>query len=177
MPSSIDNLRRILHQSSITEVSRQGVAILKENDPLNTYEIKLKGLPTDSLLVKIDRFKEKTDFLNGRNGIARRADYAVVNNDEIVFIELKSGKIQRKEVERQLHGAQCVIDYCASIGHRFFNNPNFLNPAINNQHLVLLHTRRSINKRRSIAENNQNSNQPFKTIKCGSSIQYKELVS
>ena len=176
MPSCIDNLRRILHQSSITEVSGQGVAILKETDPSNPYEIELKGLPTDSLLVKIDRFKEKTDFINGRNGIARRADFAVVNDDAIVFIELKSGKIQRTIVERQLRGAQCVMDYCASIGSRFFNDPNFLNPAINNPHLVLLHTNRSMNKRRSIADTNQSSNHPFKTIKCGSSVYYKQLV-
>ena len=62
MAPCTDNLRGILHQSSITKVSSQGVAILKENDPSNPYEIELKGLPTDSLLVKIDRFKEKTDF-------------------------------------------------------------------------------------------------------------------
>ncbi len=177
MPSCIDNLRRILNQSSITKVSGQGVAILKENDPSNPYEIELKGLPADSLLVKIDRFKEKTHFLNGRNGIARRADFAIVNDDAIVFIELKSGKIQRTVVERQLHGAQCVMDYCASIGNRFFNDPNFLNPAINNQHLVLLHIGRSINKRRSITVNNQRSNHLFKMIKCGSSVQYRELVN
>ena len=177
MPSCIDNLRRILNSSSITEVSGQGVAILKENDPSNPYEIKLKGLPTDSLVVKIDRFKEKTYFLNGRLGIARRADFALVNDDAIVFIELKSGKIQRTVVERQLHGAQCVMDYCASIGNRFFNDPNFLDPAINNTHLVLLHTGRSMNKRRSTADTTQRSNHPFKTISCGSSVYYRQLVS
>ena len=176
MAPCTDNLRGILHQSSITKVSSQGVAILKENDPSNPYEIELRNLPTDSLLVKIDKFKEKTDFLNGRNGIARRADFALVNADEIVFIELKSGKIQRKEVERQLHGAQCVMDYCASIGNRFFNNPNFLEPAIQNPHLVLL-IKGSINKRRSTPDKNKQPNRPFKTIKCGSSIQYSELVS
>ena len=66
MAPCTDNLRGILHQSSITKVSSQGVAILKETDPSNPYQIELKGLPPDSLLVKIDRFKEKTDFLNGR---------------------------------------------------------------------------------------------------------------
>ena len=177
MPSCIDNLRRILHQSSITEVSGQGVAILKETDPSNSYKIELKGLPPDSLIVKIERFKEKRYFLNGRHGIARRADFAIVNDDALVFIELKSGKFQRTVVKRQLRGAQCVMDYCASIGNRFFNDPNFLNPAINNPHLVLLHTRRSMNKRRSIAEKNQSSNHPFKTIKCGSSVYYRELLS
>ena len=177
MAPCIDNLRRILNPSSITKVSNQGVAILKENDPSNPYEIELKGLPTDSLLVKIDKFKEKTDFLNGSSGIARRADFALVNDDALVFIELKSGKIQRTVVERQLRGAQCVMDYCASIGNRFFNDPNFLNPAINNPHLVLLHTGRSMNKRRSIVEKNQSSNHPFKTIKCGSSVYFRELLS
>lgn len=177
MPSCIDNLRRILNPSTITEVSRNGVAILKETNPSNTYQIELKGLPTNSLIVKIDRFKEKRYFLNGRHGIARRADFALVNDDAIVFIELKSGNIQRTAVERQLHGAQCVMDYCASIGNRFFNNPNFLNPAINNPHLVLLHTGRSMNKRRSIAEKNQRANHPFKTIRCGSSVHYRQLVS
>ena len=177
MAPCTDNLRGILHQSSITKVSSQGVAILKENDPSNPYEVELRGLPPDSLLIKIDRFKEKTDFLNGRHGIARRADFALVNADEIVFMELKSGRIQQKEVERQLHGAQCVIDYCASIGNRFFNNANFLNPAIKNQHLVLLHIKGSISKRRSTPEKNQQPNHPFKTIKCGKCVYYKALVS
>lgn len=177
MVSCTDNLRGILHQSSITKVSSQRVAILKENDPSNPYEIELKGLPPDSLLVKIDRFKEKTDFLNGKNGIARRADFALINNDAIVFIELKSGRIQPNQVERQLHGAQCVMDYCASIGNRFFNDPNFLNPAIKNQHLILLHITGSINKRRSTPVKNKQPNRPFKTIKCGQSIYYKALVS
>ncbi|MDE0332004.1 MAG: hypothetical protein OXL41_09060 [Nitrospinae bacterium] len=177
MASCIDNLRRILHQSSITEVSRRGVATLKETDPSNPYEIELKGLPRDSLLVKIDRFKEKTDFLNGRNGIARRADFALVNDDAIVYIELKSGRIHPRQIEQQLYGAQCVMDYCASIGNRFFNDPNFLTPAINKPHLVLLHTNRSMNKRRSIAENNQSPNHPFKRINCGSSVYYRQLVS
>lgn len=169
------NLRRILDQSSITEPSNQR-ATLQETDPSNPYEIELRGLPPDSLLVKTDGFKIETGFLNGRNGILKRADYALVNENEIVFLEMKSGDIKKSEVIQQFHGAQCVMDYCAAIGKHFFNDPNFLSPARKKQHLVLLH-KRSLNKRRSVSTNSRHS--VFKMIRCGpnSPVYYKELVS
>lgn len=171
------NLRLILDQSSITEPSNQR-AMLQEPDHSNPYEIELRGLPSDSLLVKTDKFKIKTGFLNRRNGILRRADYAIVNENEIVFLEMKSGKkIKRNKVIQQFHGAQCVMDYCAAIGKHFFNDPNFLSPAIKKPHLVLL-LKRSLNKRRSVSTNSR-GHSVFKTIPCGpnSSVYYKQLVS
>ena len=175
MAACSNNLRRILDQSAVTEPSNRR-ATLQETDPLNSYEIELRGLPSDSLLVKTDKFKIEIGFLNSKNGILRRADYAIVNEDEIVFLEMKSGDIKRNEIMQQFNGAQCVMDYCAAIGRHFFNDPNFLSPAIKKPHLVLLH-KRSLNKRGTVST--QNRHPPFKTIPCGpnSPVYYKELVS
>ena len=176
MASGPDNLRRILDQSSAEVIPQDGVAVLKEKDPSKPYEIELRGLPSDSLLVKIENFEVKPGFLNGEDGILRRADFALVDDEVVVFLELKTGRIKPKEIEQQLHGAQCVLDYCASIGNRFFNDPNFLTPALENYHRVVLH-KVNLNKRRSVPTSNRRNHRSFKTISCGERVYFKALVT
>ena len=147
MGGCVDKLRGILHPESIVEI-RESKATLKENDVRNPYSLTLKNVPEGSLLIKIDRFQGGRGFFDCRHGICKRSDYAILTENELVLLEMKSNYRSgtAKDVSRQLHGAHCVLDYCVSIGERFFNDKKgFSLP--NEVHRVLLVQRNPTGKR------------------------------
>ena len=137
-------------------------------------------MPPGSLLLRTDDFEPQHHFLLKGKGLRKRADFALIDDDRIIFIELKSGGVDKKEIERQFNGAKCVIDYCASIGKHFFNDPNFLTPAVNTQHCVLLFKNRiSINKRSTSSSRKRKrmSYGAFDRLDCDGEAHYKELMN
>ena len=177
--SPIGNLKKIIDPQSFEEAQSGTHLILEERDKSNPYKIDLKGVPSGSLLLKTENFVPQRRFLVNKNGLHKRADYALIANDKIIFIELKSGSPNTKEIERQFYGAKCAIDYCAAIGKHFLNDPNFLNPAIKSQHCVLLFkVRHSIRKRRTGLSPNrrQMSSNVFDCLSCDSGAHYRQLA-
>ena len=175
----VGNLKKIVDPQSFEEVQSNAPLILKERDRSNPYEIELKGVPIGSLLLKIDNFDSPRRFLVNKNGLHKRADFALINKDKIIFIELKSGKFNTKEIKRQFYGGKCVIDYCASIGKHFFNDPNFLVPAIQSQYCVLLFkNRNSIKKRPTgpFSTFQRTDSTIFRRLDCDTMAYYKKLV-
>lgn len=174
------NLKKIVRPESFEEAQGAADLVLEERDGSNPYKIQLKGVPAGSLLLKTDDFEPQHHFLIKGKGLRKRADFALIDHDRIIFIELKSGRVDKKEIERQFNGAKCVIDYCASIGKHFFNDPNFLAPAVNTQDCVLLFKNRiSIKKRntRSSQKHKKMSCGVFDRLDCDGEAHYKELVN
>lgn len=179
MRNPVGNLKKIVGPQSLKEAQSGTHLVLEERDRSNPYKIELKGVPAGSLLVKTDNFNPPRRFLVNKNGLHKRADFALIDNDKIIFIELKSGSVNTKEIVRQFCGAKCVMDYCASIGKHYFNDPNFLNPAIIDQNCVLLVKKKnSIKKRRIVPppKSKRTGNVVFKRLDCVKEVYYKQLV-
>ena len=179
MTNAVKNLKKIVDPQSFEEAQGRGDLVLEEKDPSNPYKIDLKGVPAGSLLLKTENFVPQRGFLLNKNGLHKRADFALIANDQIIFIELKSGRQNTKEIERQFYGAKCAIEYCAAIGKHFFNDPNFLNPAIKSQSCVLLFKKKSsIKKRRTSSSQirQQTSSSVFDRLDSDGEAYYRQLV-
>ena len=93
--------------------------------------VEIKGLPHDSIVIRAEDFKDPLTVFKGLKGERKRADFVIVSNDGIkkwiICIEVKrGGRIRRHKVIAQLRGAQCVMDYCGSIGREFWTAKGFL---------------------------------------------------
>ena len=179
MTNPVKNLQKIVDPESFEEAQGGAALVLEEKDKLNPYKIDLKGVPAGSLLLRTENFVPQRGFVVNKNGLHKRADFALIANDKIIFIELKSGSPNTKEIERQFYGAKCALDYCAAIGEHFFNDPNFLNPAIKSQYCVLLFkTKPSIKKRRTSSSQirKQTISGVFNRLDCDGEAYYRQLV-
>ena len=171
-------LKQLLNGDALVPVHNRQ-AKLKEQESGSSYVVYLKGLPDNTLILKADLFPSPEKILNcgDREGICKRADYVVVNEKEMIFIELKKSKSGSEKIKQQLRGARCVMDYCIAIGQQFFSRPRFLQKAIKKTHFVSI---------RWININKQNPKQSA-TASCndtpermsqlkGESFQYKKLL-
>lgn len=94
-------------------------------------EVKIKGLPSDSVVVRSEKFNEPTKLFQGTKGEQKRADFVIVSNKDakkwIVCIEIQAGNSKTaKEVTSQLMGSKCFMRYCKYIGKSFWEK-SFLN--------------------------------------------------
>ncbi|MEM8639711.1 MAG: hypothetical protein AAGG51_12970 [Cyanobacteria bacterium P01_G01_bin.54] len=94
------------------------------------YEVKIRGVPENTIAIKTDKFPIPKTFFNNVRGIWKRADFVIVaaqeQNQFIIYIELKVGKSPNKEIIQQLQGAESVVHYCKKIGQLFWKDNNFL---------------------------------------------------
>lgn len=92
------------------------------------YSITIQQTPQDAIAIKTDHFPDLRSFFKCSSDIGqcKRADFVIIADKKLIFIELCKGKKQTKEVQQQLKGAQCVIEYCRSIGDKFYDCNSFL---------------------------------------------------
>lgn len=90
------------------------------------YNINIVGIPKHSIVIKIDEFPAPKPIFKGDKGECKRADFVIITNAYIVFIELKRGTGKNPEIIQQLQGAKCVVDYFRIIATNFWDEPNFL---------------------------------------------------
>ena len=123
--------------SSRTRVQLQqgqgGSPSVKLTDKQANTTVEIARLPQNSIVIRTDLFEFKHPVFAGSKDERRRADFVIVSNDDtrkwIVFIEIKEGEIREKKrqlVIAQLRGAQCIMDYCKSIGREFWLAKGFL---------------------------------------------------
>ena len=118
------------------------VGLQQENGKLPSVKLKDKGskaiveienLPQNSIVIRPETFLFRYVVFAGLKDERRRADFVIVSNEGtrkwIIFIEIKEGKVnepKRNRVIAQLRGAQCIMDYCKSIGREFWSAQRFL---------------------------------------------------
>lgn len=97
---------------------------LEEKSEENSYSITIRQTPEDAIAIKADSFPDLKEFFNCSSeiGQCKRSDFIIIADSKLIFIELSTTRKQKKEVEQQLQGAQCVIDYCCSISDKFYNH-------------------------------------------------------
>ncbi len=88
---------------------------LTENIDNIPYSIKIKGLPKETFILKADEFPALLNFFKGLQGECKREDYIIFTNIEnkkiAIFLELKSGNPDNKDIINQLKGAFCLYKY------------------------------------------------------------------
>lgn len=106
---------------------------VKLKDKQSNAIVEIENLPQNSIVIRPETFLFKYVVFEGLKDERKRADFVIISNvgtrKWIVFIEIKTGKIdgkKRKKVIAQLRGAQCIVDYCKSIGREFWAAKGFL---------------------------------------------------
>ncbi len=102
--------------------------VLLDEPQATDSEAKIRNLPDDAIVIKIDAFRSPDNIFNGTKGECKRADYAIISSERkcILLIEIKRNKDAWCQVVKQLMGAKCFIKYCQEIGRSFWNDNNFL---------------------------------------------------
>ncbi len=94
----------------------------------NSYSVTIAQVPENTVAIKTDGFPDLKGFFqcSSETGQCKRADFVIITDDKLIFIELSTAKKLKKEVVQQLKGGQCVVEYCQSIGRKFYDNASFL---------------------------------------------------
>jgi hypothetical protein len=121
--------RELFSENILVEVERTqsscNVTLKEENDRLS-YEVKIKGIPQQSVVIKTDKLEIPKTVFRGRYGECKRSDYAIITGNKIIFIEMKLSGSSKQEVVKQFKGAICFLEYCKSISTEFLSNTNYL---------------------------------------------------
>ena len=109
----------------------QGRPSVELTDSQAGTTVEIKGLPSDSIVIRAEDFKNPLTIFNGSKGERKRADFVIVANHEserkwIICLETKGGNKTRTEVVQQLKGAYCFVNYCRCIGKSFWEYEEFL---------------------------------------------------
>lgn len=100
-------------------------ARLKETDKQSTLkQVDISHIPKGSLLIKLDKCDQPKKLFKGKGGECKRCDYVLITaigkQPFLIFIEMKSKRISKKEVILQFKSAECIIDYCDAVLERFY---------------------------------------------------------
>lgn len=95
-----------------------------------TSEVTIYGLPLNTIVIKVDKFKSPDTILTENKGQRKRADYIIVANKNgkknILYIEMKTTNDGNKNIIKQLKGSVCFVGYCKEIAKEFWNEKQFL---------------------------------------------------
>ena len=147
---------------------------LEEEAKDNSYSITIIQVPENATAIKTDSFPDLQDFFNcsSETGQCKRADFAIITDDKLIFIELSTTKKTKTEVVQQLKGSQCVIEYCQSIGDKFYKTPSFLKDC--DSYFVSIYNI-GANKKASITLAKNNTPDKFRKISSSHRLQFKDL--
>ncbi|MDQ6962985.1 MAG: hypothetical protein Q9M28_10765 [Mariprofundaceae bacterium] len=167
--SDLDTLRDVLKQEAIVPITQdkhgKNVIILKEPacDKHDGYAITIHQIPSDIITIKADLFPAPKHVFTSKNGSCKRADFIMISEQKVIFIELKNGKGDSEAgIIQQFKGAQCVLDYCRSIAKYFWNTPKLLNK---HQHRFVSIRDISVSKKMNLSKQNNLHDQPERMLK------------
>lgn len=156
MMSDLDILRRLIKDEALAPVEdnygRQALVLEeKGGQPQHAYDIKVHGIPDDTIAFKADKFPAPNAIFRGDKGECKRADFIIIANaptaNWIIYIEMKRGRSDSsEEIVQQLKGAECLVAYCRAIGRTFWKESAFLNEKGYQQRFVSIKNI-SVNKR------------------------------
>ena len=138
MMSDLDVLQELINEEALVPLEKtyygKKTVVLGEYDQQGRfrYSIRIKGVPSDAVVVKTDNFPPPKGIFACRNGECKRADYVIIADSEIgnfiIHIEMKKNIDNAGDIINQLKGSECFISYCQSIVHRFWQRSDFLDP-------------------------------------------------
>lgn len=112
-----------LYVSTFVKHGRNCVRLKETGKNARLREVTIMDLPTDSIVLNIEKFEQPKTLFRGKNGECKRCDYILAlakeNRRFLLFIEMKSGRFKESGVQQQFKGSECVMDYCNAVLERF----------------------------------------------------------
>ena len=191
MMSHIDILKSLIHDKALvhprSDTHNQYSIILSEGSKSkpNNYSITLRDVPLNTIAFKADSFPVPQQFFKCTRGICKRADFVVIVDDKndkwIIYIEMKRSELlDLIEIEQQLRGAKCLVEYCRSIGQEFWSDKKFLDFSYHQRFVCIQITSLNIRSSRAMRGTNILYDTPedmFKTpVSPGGSVFFNQLI-
>jgi len=177
--SDIEILQQMISKKAKIQVSKRKIVTLTEFQETDS-RVEISGIPSSSIILKMDSFPPPEHFFACSKGECKRADYAIIaksgNKKRILYIEMKKTQDPEKDIIRQFKGAECVMTYCKNIAETFYNAKNFLKD-YKPRFVAFYHT--SIRKRKTRVDRKASKhNRPEKMLKIQwpKRMQYNHLV-
>jgi len=124
----LDTIQAIVRDCSVATTTNPSIPLVENNNRNTKGSLSKVTIERahNSVWFSVDRRgKHWSPYLNSTNGFQKRCDYVIMNNTggnvKIIFVELKSLHIGKKEVFEKFKATECFLDYCESIAKRFFN--------------------------------------------------------
>lgn len=123
-------LERMIHDDAKIALDehydRKKVVLIEHGTTGSSLEI--FGVPSDSIVVDIDKNFYNSKLFKNSNGECKRADYMIISEEKqvVIFLEMKKGNPDTASIIKQLKGSLCVFEYCQSIAKEFFSERDFL---------------------------------------------------
>ena len=90
--------------------------------------VRINNVPADTIAISADSTHIPSRLFNCINNECKCADYILISENIgcVMFIELKTRNDREDDIALQLRGAECLFDYCKSIGASFWKKQDFL---------------------------------------------------
>ncbi|MBW2084103.1 MAG: hypothetical protein JRI39_13785 [Deltaproteobacteria bacterium] len=121
--------KEILDSRLIAELTGDFVRLCEPASPLKEIKVHVE-CPDRTLALRIDKAKVNGLFRKGR-GQLRRCDCVIFTEVQeqkyLVFIEMKHKNNGSEGIVQQFKGAECLVDYIASVLDRFYKEKYVFN--------------------------------------------------
>jgi hypothetical protein len=129
-----DPLRDLLVENLVHAVfpanGRRCVCLKEGGVDARLKKVDILDVPKGSILIKLDEVDQPKSLFKGKKGERQRCDYVLLTSFKgkpfLVFFELKSRTVKKKEITKQFKGAECLMDYCDAALNRFFHQKDLL---------------------------------------------------
>ena len=117
-----DLLIHALIETTRVEHGRHFVRLKETGADARLRQVDIFDLPEDSILIKLDAVEQPKSLFQGKKGERKRCDYVLFTQLNaqplLIFFELKSRAMEKKEIAAQFKGACCLVEYCdAALNH------------------------------------------------------------
>jgi len=114
----------VLGDAAHLKANNQFFVFLRESDPSSvTPNIRLFGIPENSILIHADNKLTEPCYLDDEGGMRKRCDYILLTKingkDTVICLELKSTSFSKPEVISQLKGADCLLEFLSAVAEKF----------------------------------------------------------
>lgn len=120
---------------------------LKENDSnAKLKKVVINGIPQGALIVRIDNGDGIKKLLksDGDFPINKRSDYLIIDEENVIFVEMKSKNVDKKDCILKFKSSECLISYIDNLFNVFLkSNSYFENKA---KHYVVISLQQSCSK-------------------------------
>ncbi|MCL1875103.1 MAG: hypothetical protein FWF87_02440 [Synergistaceae bacterium] len=99
--------------------------ITEEDKESKLNKIEVRGVPENSILLKMNCYKEPIATFKSTKGECKRCDYVILtqyeNTMHVIYIEMKSWELKKPDIICQFKGAFCFMSYSNVIAEKFHN--------------------------------------------------------
>ena len=90
--SAVDLFRNILTEDAVVSFKKKSVDLIEKDEKDNIItRFTVRDLPTDSIVIKADKFPSPEGFFIGNNGENRRADFIIAVSN----VKCNSGSVPK----------------------------------------------------------------------------------